>query len=65
MDSLNTLRAILVAFAFVSAVFLAVDGMWVPATVLGFGIVAHGLLWWHLYRTGQLVAQERRQPPEL
>lgn len=65
MDSLNTLRAILVAFSFVAAIFLAVDGMWIPAAVLGFGIVAHGLLWWHLYRTGQLAAQPAEPPRDL
>lgn len=65
LDSLNTLRAILVAFAFVAAIFLAVDGLWIPATVLGFGIFAHGLLWWHLYRTGQLPVQRSETPRDL
>ena len=50
MDALNTLRAILVAFAAVAAVLLGVRGEWAPATVLSVGIVAHGLLWMYLWR---------------
>lgn len=48
MDSLNTLRAILVAIAFVAAVVLAFDGQWVPAALLGVGIAAHFALWAYL-----------------
>jgi len=50
VDALNTLRAILVAFAAVAAVLLGVRGEWTPALVLTLGIVAHGLLWVHLFR---------------
>ena len=50
MDALNTLRAILVAFAAVAAVLLGVRGEWTPAIVLSAGIVAHGLLWVYLWR---------------
>ncbi len=50
MDSLNTLRAILVAFAAVAAVLLGLRGEWTPALVLTAGIVAHGALWIHLWR---------------
>ena len=50
MDALNTLRAILVAFAAVAAVLLGVRGEWAPAIVLFVGIVAHGLLWMYLWR---------------
>lgn len=50
MDALNTLRAILVAFAAVAAVLLGVRGEWAPAIVLSVGIVAHGLLWMYLWR---------------
>jgi hypothetical protein len=53
MDALNTLRAILVAFAAVAAVLLGVRGEWTPALVLTAGIVAHGLLWVHLWRQRQ------------
>jgi len=53
MDALNTLRAILVACAAVAAVLLGVRGEWTPALVLTAGIVAHGLLWVHLWRQRQ------------
>lgn len=52
MGSMNTLRVILVGAAFFAAVILAFQGEWVPVVVLGVGIVAHGLLWLHLWRTG-------------
>lgn len=50
MDALNTLRAVLVAFATVAAALLAIRGQWVPAAVMTAGIAAHGLLWLHLFR---------------
>lgn len=50
MDALNTLRAILVAFAAVAAILLGVRGEWTPAIVLTAGITAHGALWIYLYR---------------
>lgn len=50
MDSLNVLRAVLVGGAFVAALLLAVDGQWLPALVLGAGILAHVGLWIHLWR---------------
>ncbi|MEY3019702.1 MAG: hypothetical protein RLZZ272_686 [Actinomycetota bacterium] len=50
MDALNTLRAVLVAFATVAAILLALRGQWVPAAVMSAGIAAHGLLWLHLFR---------------
>jgi hypothetical protein len=50
LDALNTLRAILVAFAAVAAILLGVRGEWTPALVLSLGIVAHGLLWVYLFR---------------
>jgi CHASE2 domain-containing sensor protein len=54
MDALNTLRAVLVAFAAVAAALLAVRGEWTPAAVLLAGILAHLALW------GYLRAQKRR-----
>ncbi|MEX1165155.1 MAG: hypothetical protein WEB03_16410 [Nitriliruptor sp.] len=54
MDALNTLRAVLVGLAFIAAVILAFDGQWVPAVVLGVGILAHFGLW------GYLRAEKRR-----
>jgi hypothetical protein len=50
VDALNTLRAILVAFAAIAAILLGVRGEWTPALVLTAGIIAHGLLWVHLFR---------------
>lgn len=50
MDALNTLRAILVAFAAIAAILLGVRGEWTPAIVLTAGIAAHGALWVYLYR---------------
>lgn len=50
MDALNTLRAILVAFAAVAALLLGVRGEWTPALVLTAGILAHGALWLYLWR---------------
>ncbi|MFO7961667.1 MAG: hypothetical protein R6U94_12035 [Nitriliruptoraceae bacterium] len=41
MDALNTLRAVLVAFAAVAAILLTFQGQWFPAGVLGAGILAH------------------------
>jgi hypothetical protein len=54
---MNTLRAILVAFATVAAILLGVRGEWTPALVLTAGIAAHGLLWVYLWR-------QRRQDSE-
>jgi CHASE2 domain-containing sensor protein len=45
VDSLNTLRAVLVGIAFIATVLLAFDGQWIPAAVLSVGIAAHGGLW--------------------
>jgi hypothetical protein len=41
MDALNSLRAVLVACAFVAAVLLGSRGQWFPAGVLFLGIGAH------------------------
>ena len=48
MDALNILRAVLVGFAAVAAILLAVQGQWVPAAVMGAGILAHFWLFAHL-----------------
>lgn len=63
MDSLNTLRAVLVAAALLAAIILALNGMWVPAIVLTIGIAAHGLLWLYLWRTGAFDRDEAATPP--
>ncbi len=48
--SLNTLRGILVGGAALAVIVGAIYQLWVVVIVLGIGIVAHGLLWWYLYR---------------
>jgi hypothetical protein len=58
LDALNTLRAILVAFAAIAAVLLGVRGEWTPALVLTAGIVAHGLLWVYLFRQRRSDAEQ-------
>lgn len=50
MDSLNALRAVLVAGTFVLTLLLAADGRWLPAAVLGAGILAHLALWGYFHR---------------
>ena len=68
MDSLNVLRAVLVGGAFVAALVLAVDGRWLPAIVLGAGILAHVWLWAYLWRERReererIAALEGASPP--
>lgn len=68
MDSLNTLRAVLVGGAFVLTVLLAVDGRWLPALVLGAGILAHLALWGYLWKARRreherIAALEGMAPP--
>lgn len=68
MDSLNILRAVLVGGTFVLALMLAVDGRWLPAAVLGAGILAHFALWGYLWRerrdeSERLDALEGMAPP--
>jgi Flp pilus assembly protein TadB len=58
LDALNTMRAILVAFAAVAAVLLGVRGEWTPALVLTLGIGAHGLLWVYLRRQRRRDAEQ-------
>ncbi len=58
MDALNTLRAILVACAFVAAILLAVQGQWTPAAVLFAGIGAHLWLFGYL-RSERRKARDR------
>lgn len=50
MRALNILRAVLVACAFVAAVLLAFQGDWLPAGVMGLGVLAHVALWGYLMR---------------
>ncbi len=49
-SGLNTLRAVLVAGSFLTAVLLASRGQVTPAALLGAGILAHFWLWSYLRR---------------
>lgn len=55
-SGLNTLRAVLVAGTFVTAVMLATRGQITPAILLGVGIVAHFGLWEYLRRQNRQAA---------
>jgi hypothetical protein len=50
MDSINTLRAILVAGAAVAAVIAAFEGVWLATAVLAIGVAGHLLFWVYLHR---------------
>ena len=52
MQSLNTMRAILVASAVVAAIVAAIMGAWDATVVLLIGITAHGGMWWYIHRRG-------------
>ena len=52
MDSVNTMRAILVAGAVVAAIIAAALGMWPAALVLSVGIAGHFALWAYVRRNG-------------
>lgn len=52
MQSINSMRALLVAGAAVAFVLAAAQQMWTAAAVLGVGIAAHGALWLRLHRGG-------------
>ncbi len=52
--ALNGVRTGLVAAATVTMLVAAVLGQWLAAGVLLMGILAHGGLWWWLYRQHQL-----------
>jgi uncharacterized membrane protein YhhN len=53
VESVNTLRAVLVAGAVLAAGFAFAAGQWLVMAVLLVAIVAHGLLWVHLARLPQ------------
>ncbi len=54
MDSLNSLRAILVATAVIAALVAAGFRQWGAVTFLSLAILAHGAMWVMLYRRGEL-----------
>ena len=55
MESINTLRAILVAGAVVAAIGAFLTGEVLAGTVMVVAVAAHGWMWWFLY-------QHRRRP---
>jgi hypothetical protein len=64
MESLNTMRAILVAGAVVAALIAAAFGVWSAAGVLTVGVVAHGAMWWYIHRRGAHPTIRHRVPAE-
>lgn len=50
METLNTLRGLLVAGAALAVVIALVQGQWAAALILIAGIGAHGALWVRLHR---------------
>lgn len=52
MQSLNTMRAILVACAVFAAIVAAAFGMWTVAGVLTVAVAAHAGMWVYIHRRG-------------
>jgi hypothetical protein len=53
MESVNTLRILLVAGAALAGIGALAAGQWVAGTVLLFAVVPHAWLSWHLHRRGR------------
>lgn len=51
MESINTLRSLLVAGAVFSALVAAFYGQWAVVAILAVGVSAHAALWVHLGRS--------------
>lgn len=51
MESINTLRSLLVAGAVFSALIAALYGRWTVVLIFALGVAAHAALWVHLGRT--------------
>lgn len=66
MESVNTMRAILVAFAVLAAIVALAFGMWTVAVVMVIGIGAHAAMWLYVRRRGQhpTVRQDQPASPE-
>lgn len=62
-NSLNTMRAILVAAAALAAVIALGLGRPVVAAVLGVGVLFHGAMWLYLWRERARQARQHVQPP--
>lgn len=58
MRALNILRAVLVGCAFVATILLLTQGAWIPATVMGLGIIAHAGLWVYLRAERRKLAED-------
>ncbi|MBA2730246.1 MAG: hypothetical protein H0U48_05810 [Euzebyaceae bacterium] len=50
MQSVNTMRAVLVAGAVLAAVVAAIFGLWSVVGIMVAAVVAHGLMWVYLHR---------------
>ena len=50
MQSVNTMRAVLVAGAVLAAVVAAILGLWPVVAIMLAAVVAHGLMWVYLHR---------------
>jgi hypothetical protein len=50
MQSVNTMRAVLVAGAVLAAVVAAIFGLWSVVGIMVTAVVAHGLMWVYLHR---------------
>lgn len=66
MESVNTMRAILVAFAVLATIVALVFGLWTVAVVMTIGIAAHSAMWLYVRRSGQhpTVRPDRTAPRE-
>lgn len=64
MDSLNTFRAVLVGAAVLAILVAAGFGQWRAVAYLAIGVVAHGLLWLHMHRTGGTQSDDERRRRE-
>ena len=52
MESVNTMRAILVAGAVVAAIVAAALGVWTAALIMAVGVAGHFALWAYVHRHG-------------
>lgn len=52
MESVNTMRAILVAFAVLAAIVALIFGLWSVAVVMTIGVAAHSAMWLYVRRRG-------------
>lgn len=61
MESVNTMRGILVGGAVLTAIVAGVLGFWVVTAIMAFGVAGHaGLWWWLKQRRGAQPAPDPR-----